>query len=168
MSASTPRDEPAKSKDLLSELRRHEAQAIVLRAAYSAAMAKDGMSYWVAEAASDLRRKRGRLMVHIAAELSEAESKISRFERHISFPRDLDETISAYARDLEVAAIDIWQHALDMWRADGGASRRRAKTAPPRPPGELGRRLASAPPKARDQEQTTNRPAADRRQEGDG
>lgn len=118
MEASIQQQEIVGTPDLLSTLRQREAQVELLRAAYSAAMARDGMSWWIATAASELREAKGRKMVHIGAELSMAESAISRFERHINFPRDIDTTVAGYAKDLDVEPIDLWTRALELWRLD--------------------------------------------------
>lgn len=149
MGASVSGRDFANSEELLPLGVVDRQQVRVLRAAYSRAVSKDGMSYWVALAASQMRESKGRMMVHIAAELSTAESKISRFERHVSFPRDLDATIAAYARDLDVAPIEIWTRALELWRADASATPVE-DDGPPAPPGKLGRDLRDHQPKPGD------------------
>lgn len=74
------------------------------------------MTYWLAEAAKAVRIARGRKLVHIASELSRSESTLSRFERHLNVPDDIDATVAAYARDLGLKPIEIWERALELWR----------------------------------------------------
>lgn len=76
------------------------------------------MTYWLATAASQLRVKGERKLVHVAAQLSRSESTLSRFEKHLSQPEDIDATVAAYSRDLGIAPIEIWTLALELWRAD--------------------------------------------------
>lgn len=168
MPASVRRDESASCEQLRSELVVAGAQVALLRAAYSEAMADGGMAYWIATAASTMRAEKGRMMVHVAAELSTAESKISRFERHISFPRNLDETIAAYARDLEVRPIEIWERALKLWREDPAATAPPVAGDLPKPGGALGRELATDPPNTQGPTRKPSRPAAGSRRRNAG
>lgn len=129
-------------------------------------MARDVMSYWLAVAAGELREAKSRKMVHVASQLSKSESSLSRFERHLVNPRNLDATVAAYARDLEMRPIDIWARALDLWRADeGGGVKQGAAGAPPEPGGEVGRRIEDVPPSAEDPRPQAN-PAAEDDQRG--
>lgn len=114
----------ARSARLLDALREHEAQAAALRAAYGAAMAvdSDGMLYWIAEAAKQLRLGAGRKLVHVAASGDMDQSTIYRFERHHGQPESIDATIAAYADDLDREPIDVWELALEMWRDALGAA----------------------------------------------
>jgi transcriptional regulator of aromatic amino acid metabolism len=109
----------ARSARLLDALREHEAQAAVLRAAYGAAMSvdSDGMLYWVAEAAKELRLGAGRKLVHPAASGNMDQSTLYRFERHQGQPESIDATVAAYADDLDIEPIEIWERALELWRA---------------------------------------------------
>ena len=69
------------------------------------------MLYWLAEAAKEFRERGGRLQVHVAASLNSNQSTIARFEDHRGQPRNLDETVNAYADDL---------HG-DHWRGEDAA-----------------------------------------------
>jgi hypothetical protein len=73
------------------------------------------MVYWVAEAAREAREEADRLQVHIAAELNKNQSAIARFEEHANQPRDIDETVAAYAADLDIDPRQLWARALEMW-----------------------------------------------------
>ena len=76
------------------------------------------MSFWLSAAAKDLREKAERKPVHVAAGANLDQSTVWRFEHRGTFPRDVDALIAAYADDLEIDAIDIWNLALKLWRAD--------------------------------------------------
>jgi hypothetical protein len=75
------------------------------------------MVYWIAEAAKEAREEAGRLQVHVAAGLDKNQSAIARFEDHKNQPRDLDQTIAAYAEDLDIDPRQLWARALEMWIA---------------------------------------------------
>lgn len=74
------------------------------------------MVYWLALAASELRRAAGRKMVHVAAQASVDQSTIYRFEQGSSYPQDPDMIIEAYAGDLDIDAPAIWRYATDLWQ----------------------------------------------------
>lgn len=75
------------------------------------------MVYWVAEAAKEAREEADRLQVHVAAGINKNQSAIARFEDHKNQPRNLDETIAAYADDLDIDPRQLWARALEMWIA---------------------------------------------------
>lgn len=73
---------------------------------------------YIAAACRDARERQGRLQVHIAAELGRGEAAVQRFEAGKHWPRDPDAMVAAYARDLDIQPIDIWQEALRRWQAE--------------------------------------------------
>lgn len=85
-------------------------------------MTADTMSYWLARAAKQLRVAAERKQVHIAAAADRDQSTVYRFEQGASFPRDTDRLIAAYAKELDITALEIWQMALHMWQAGGTES----------------------------------------------
>lgn len=91
------------------------------------------MLFWLAQAAREARNAAGRRQVHVAASTIKGvdQSTIARFEKHTAWPRDPDATIRAYADDLDVAPVELWSAALEMWRAFEAM-----------PPDEKARRLA--------------------------
>lgn len=78
------------------------------------------MLYWLAEACKRARENEGRIQVHIAASLNQAQSSVTRFENHDGQPRDLDAMVAAYAEDLDIEPVQLWTKALDLWTANGG------------------------------------------------
>lgn len=77
------------------------------------------MRFWIAEAAKQAREAANRMLVHVAASASVDQSTIYRFEKHEVFPDDIDLTVAAYADDLDIEPIQLWQTALDLWRESG-------------------------------------------------
>lgn len=73
---------------------------------------------WIGGAARAAREAGGRKQVHIAATLGVDQSTIGRFEGGRAWPRDPDKVIAAYADDLDITPLEIWDAALRMWRAD--------------------------------------------------
>ena len=114
---------PSAVPDLLGTLRSRRAQAQQFSAPYLApVIARDSMLLWLARAAVAARKAADRKQVHIAASANRDQSSIFRFEQAAEgkggWPRDADRIISAYADDLDIEPIDLWAHALEMWRAD--------------------------------------------------
>lgn len=70
---------------------------------------------FLAAAARGAREDAGRLQVHIAASANVTESVITRFEARRAWPRDPDRIIGAYADDLDLHPVDIWQRAVHLW-----------------------------------------------------
>src|ERR1700694_4168260 len=77
----------------------------------------EAMMHFLRQAARELREERDRKQVHIAAGGDVDQSTVNRFERGESQPRDLDALVEAYADDFDMQAMDIWAHALELWRA---------------------------------------------------
>lgn len=71
---------------------------------------------FLAAAARSARENAGRLQVHIAASANVTESVITRFEARRAWPRDPDRIIGAYADDLDVHPVEIWERAAQLWR----------------------------------------------------
>lgn len=93
-------------------------QAGISASAYGAPpMAANTMSYWLAVAAKQLREAAERKQVHIAAGADVDQSTVWRFEKQKTFPRDINAVVDAYAEDLDTQPIEIWAHALELWRA---------------------------------------------------
>jgi hypothetical protein len=114
------------SKDgLLEMLREREVQARNFRATYLASVPdENSMLYWLAQAAAQARTYAGRKQVHVAASLDKDQSTITRFEQGERWPRNADEVVGAYADDLDVDPIQLWEEALRLWKDH------RAATAP--------------------------------------
>lgn len=107
---------PEVSDSLMDVLRLRAAQARDHGTAYLAPVADpDSMLYWLTQAAGQMREAAGRIQVHVAASLSVDQSTIGRFESGISWPRNPDKTIRAYADDLDIEPIQIWEEALRLW-----------------------------------------------------
>jgi transcriptional regulator with XRE-family HTH domain len=75
------------------------------------------MMYWLRQATRELREEKDRKQVHIAAGGNLDQSTVNRFESGQGKPRDLDAVVRAYAEDLDMQPVDIWAHALELWRA---------------------------------------------------
>ena len=113
-----PTTHPATSQspDLLGVLRLRQSQAEDARDCHAHAVASpDAMLYWLAAAAKELREAAGRKQVHIAAEADRDQSTIYRFESAEGWPRITDRIVAAYAADLDITPLDIWQLALQRW-----------------------------------------------------
>lgn len=99
----------------------HDTRAGTERRPYLAAVPEhaepDSMLYWLTRVCREKRELAGRLQVHVAASLSRNQSTIDRFEEGIAWPRNPDATVRAYADDLSVTAIELWQEALRRWSA---------------------------------------------------
>lgn len=106
--------------DLLGALRKRQAQAREVGAAYLAPVAeRDTMLFWLAEAAKQARATAGRKQVHVAASADMDQSSIWRFEeKRAAWPRNTDMVIGAYAEDLDIDPLDLWETAIQLWRAD--------------------------------------------------
>lgn len=78
--------------------------------------AEDSMLHWLALSCAQARTRKGRKQVHIAAEISVHQSTIDRFEDAASWPRNPDEIVGAYARDLDMHPVDLWASAIQLWR----------------------------------------------------
>jgi transcriptional regulator with XRE-family HTH domain len=108
------------------------------------------MMYWLAQAARELREAAGRKQVHVAASASMDQSTVNRFERGETQPAHVDTMIAAYADDLEIQPIDVWQRAIDSWRAHEAGVH-------PAPEGELGRRAEGSATTAKGPRRASNR-----------
>jgi hypothetical protein len=121
MQATTPQT----GHDFYAMLRAREAQAAQFGRRHLAAVPdRNSMLFWLAEAAKDARLAAKRKQVHVAASAGAGvdQSTIARFEKHIAWPRDVDIIVQAYADDLDVAAVELWDQALKKWRADLAAT----------------------------------------------
>lgn len=94
------------------------------------------MLYWLAQAAKQAREAAGRKQVHVAASANKDQSSIYRFEAAQGWSRDTDLILAAYADDLDIDPLDIWETAIRLWRESGDqatvpelAKRRTAKRA---------------------------------------
>lgn len=76
------------------------------------------MLFWLARACTSARKAAGRRQVHVAASANVDQSTIGRFEKGNAWPRHTDRVVAAYADDLDVHPIELWQEALRLWRAD--------------------------------------------------
>lgn len=75
---------------------------------------------FLSEALKAARVAAGRKQVHVAAALDRNQSTIHRFESGLGYPQDLDAVIAAYADDLGVDVLVLWEAAIALWRADRG------------------------------------------------
>lgn len=78
----------------------------------------DAMLHWLAKACADARVASQRKQVHIAAGADLDQSAVWRFEAGKGWPREPDKLIAAYADDLDIDPAQIWEAALEMWKAD--------------------------------------------------
>lgn len=109
---------------LFDVLRERQAQAQRFGAAYGAPVADtDSMLFWLSRALSTAREAADRKQVHVAASASVDQSSVARLEKGISWPRDPERFVNAYADDLDIDSIDLWEEAVRQWRAhrEGGA-----------------------------------------------
>lgn len=108
---------------LLDVLRERQAQAQAHGVTYGAPVADtDSMLFWLSRALTDARKAAERKQVHVAASASVDQSTLARFEKGISWPRNPETFVDAYADDLGISAIDLWEEAIRQWRAfrEGG------------------------------------------------
>lgn len=140
----------------------------VLRAYSAREVPLEGtMLYWLKQAATDLRKDADRKHVHIAASMDADQSTIYRFENEDGWPELADLTIAAYAHDLDVSPIEIWERALALWKESGAvagvrelqehkkqraANRAKAASAKARRGSRERRRESDAAPQAKENE----------------
>jgi transcriptional regulator with XRE-family HTH domain len=72
---------------------------------------------WIGAAARAAREARARKQVHIAATLGVDQGTIGRFEGGRAWPRDPDKVVAAYAEDLDMDPLEIWEAAVAEWAA---------------------------------------------------
>ena len=82
------------------------------------------MRYWLARAAKQAREAAGPVkQVRIAAAADKDQSTIYRFEKpeepQTSWPQETDLYVAAYAEELGIEPIELWEQALRMWRNAG-------------------------------------------------
>lgn len=109
---------------LFDSLRARETQARAGSQAFNACMAPvaspDSMLYWLGHTCARARHLAGRKAVSVAASVKPVpvdQSTISRFEKGLSWPRDADKLVRAYADDLDIEPVDLWEQALTDWQA---------------------------------------------------
>lgn len=93
-------------------------QQIDLRSDFVAAST---MIRFLAQAAEEAREDAGRKRYHVAAEISVDPSTVYRFEKG-QWPQQPDLMVSAYASDLQIEPIELWERALRLWREDLASS----------------------------------------------
>lgn len=76
------------------------------------------MLFWLSRACKAAREAAGRKQVHVAASANVDQSTIARFEKQTAWPRHTDRVVAAYADDLDIEGIDLWQEAMRLWIAD--------------------------------------------------
>lgn len=126
------------------------------------------MAKYLAQVVREAREHAGRKPFHIAAaqpgERSLDPSTVYRFEHEQRWPRNPDLLINLYAADLDIAPIELWARALELWQADelsgeagqpgvvvdGAAARLTAGSAspPPTAPARQRSRRAARPRKS--------------------
>jgi hypothetical protein len=112
---------------------------------------KNTMLYWLAHACREARLAHvpkikaldiaSRVRDYVPRRESVDNSTISRFEKGVTWPRTpMDAIVAAYAVELELEPIQLWQEALRLWHAHlGGREVSRATeaaVAKPRPAGD--------------------------------
>lgn len=110
---------PAESVSLMDVLREREMQARAARGCHLAAVPDtESMVFWISLACEQARLTAGRKQVHVAASDRDGvnQSTIDRFEDATAWPRNPDRIIAAYADDLDVDPIQLWQEALSLWQ----------------------------------------------------
>lgn len=83
-----------------------------------AAMPGRPMLHYLGRACRITRGQKQRLQSHVAAVLNAHGETVARFERGETWGYNPDRMIAAYAIDLEVDPRDLWDLALQLWRAD--------------------------------------------------
>lgn len=107
------------SVSLLDVLSQRQTQAQEHGTPYLAAVPDaDSMLYWLARACKAAREAAARKQVHVAASANVDQSTITRFEKGLAWSRDTDKIVAAYADDLDVPPIWLWQEALRRWQED--------------------------------------------------
>lgn len=99
------------------------------------------MLFWIAAACKQAREHAGRIQSQIAASAIVDQATINRFEHHIAWPKvGADRIVAAYADDLDVEVIQLWQQAMRLWdRRRAGESLGDLGIGPPRKSGRRGR-----------------------------
>src|SRR5687768_16117767 len=104
--------------NLLDLLSQRQAQAERTGIPYVAPVAEsDAMLFWLARACRQARAATGRKQVHVAASADVDQSTVNRFEKGKAWPRNADRLVAAYAADLDIDPIDLWEQALRDWMA---------------------------------------------------
>ena len=82
------------------------------------------MLFWIATACKQARKHAGRIQSQIAASAVVDQATINRFEHHIAWPKvGADRIVAAYADDLDIDVLALWQQAIHLWsRRKGGES----------------------------------------------
>lgn len=114
---------PPATVSLMDILRERQAQAQAHGGTYGPAVADtDSMLFWLSRALTEARKTADRKQVHVAASASVDQSTLARFEKGVSWPRNPETFVDAYADDLGISAIDLWEEAIRQWRAfrEGG------------------------------------------------
>lgn len=83
---------------------------------------QDRMLFWLAKACKEARLAADRKLVHVAASANRDQSTLFRFEKGEGWPRETDQFIAAYADDLDIDPIQIWETAIQMWKADAASN----------------------------------------------
>jgi hypothetical protein len=107
------------SVSLLDFLSERQAQAEDARGCHLAAVLDtNSMAYWLSLACRQAREAAGRLQVHVAASHDRGvnQSTIARFEDAVAWPKNPDQIVAAYADDLDISPMDIWDLALSLWK----------------------------------------------------
>lgn len=83
------------------------------------------MAYWLGAIAHELRANRPYKdtekplkAIHVASTADVTESTLSRFEngKNRGFPTDTEKIMDAYAAELEVDPLELWDAAFQAWR----------------------------------------------------
>lgn len=88
------------------------------------------LRYWLATTMRQAREDAGVTMSEIAGTLKVSESTVSRFEKALSWPYQIDSYLAAYAEFVDVDdAREFYEKALRRWRKEGERPTLVAETA---------------------------------------
>lgn len=113
-------DMSASSAEMQAQLRSYGPQVRGYDGSYrppGVEVPRGDMAFWLGAVARGLREDAQRKAIHIASKADKTEATISRFETNKTktFP-DADGLLPAYARDLEIDELAIWEAALSAYR----------------------------------------------------
>lgn len=86
------------------------------------------MQDWIRQVLRERREQAGITLAQVEYATSRDRGNLSKFERGVSRElRDLDGVVAGYADLLGVEPIDLWQEALDRWKATLPRTQRRRR-----------------------------------------
>lgn len=134
-----------------------ERQAVGPQAWLPASMPASRMLHFLGPVCRRLREDSGTKAVRVAARVNKSEAAVTRFEKGLTQPDDLDGMITAFSDELEIEPALIWRQALEDWLV---APDEIPVTEVPPPPASL------RPPRAASPRTGTDRSQPDRSRTG--